>query len=225
MATVAFTPSLDSYLQSLSPTADNSASVFLRCSNITTNPQRVIICYNLSVIPVGTLLTSASLQFNIITSLPGVPTCRVSPIDISPGLGAGALDNGVCWTNRDAAATAWGTAGGDYASLIYTEFDAPATSPNTTVTVDVKTSVQYSLDNSQYPQQVGLIVYQASGTERTWTMSSAENVAGKIVPTLTITWPTATPSEIRSRPMLDNGHGRSGRSRAMRGDSRTRRAL
>lgn len=173
--------------------------------------KRPVFGFNLTPLPNQFVISAAVLSYHMITNLPGSCMCQIVPLLISPVLSPGRvpIDGGVSWARRNEALDVWEDVegGGDYEPTQAITFFPPPASPGLK-THNVEAMIEWALAALQYKAQVGLMIFQVSGTPRTWEIASTENISGFAVPTLTITYTEGSSSENNWRLRR---FGRSGR--------------
>lgn len=146
-------PDRDAHIEGLNPTFNYGQRNTLWLDWLTTAASRVLLAWDVSSIPVGAVVSSATLDFviqtNGLSGATGYGAYPASP-DVSQnlfveGTGTGsATGDGATWLTFDGSSV-FDSAGGDYIAASKSAFNV--TTGETTKSIDVKTAVQAALDN------------------------------------------------------------------------------
>lgn len=165
-----FTPSKDTYLSEAAPTQNFGSSVSLLADRATASLDRIILQFDLSTIPEGSIINSAVLRMNATAEAGAIYTIEAHRMTAEWN------ENSATWTLKDGTNT-WTSSGGDFHSAFtYATANAPdgaVFEMNMTLTALVNDWVQGTYEN------YGIMLdEQAAGTSALKTFHSREALAG-----------------------------------------------
>lgn len=207
MSVVVLNASLDCWIDQTAITGEDvnhGADIISVVKNMNgTAKNRAITCFDTSSIPSNAIISSALFGRYCVTAAAGLVPCSDSLLTIYSGgdlLALPLVEAQTTWNSRFTG-EAWQNAGGDIeAGVTPVAFNSPIVSLTQMADVEIATLINYARLTYAYPQMVGISTKQVSGTNRTWTFASKENILGYAVPTLTVTY--TIPSDSTARPVV-----------------------